>query len=317
MTNSANQSESAVFPRLIARHYRVGKSARHITCLFRPSGHHWLPARDFTLRPRPLPELASLWGATERRVFGLTTILSGSARLRLGREARRVVAGCVIVFSDVPSSRIAYDQESADFQEASLSVDPDTGAALAGLCLWPDCERTRRVAPELARAEFEQMFHLLELKNPSPGELLRRATMLLARLGGDDASGPDRLPDGFAARACAALRERCGPADRIADIAAALGCAPRTFRRRFIRATGLSPTDFQLRERMSRATALLARRGVRETAEALGYDSPFVFSRQFKQCFGTPPVTYAAATSFDPTTVSKTKPMGGQAGRIR
>ncbi len=91
------------------------------------------------------------------------------------------------------------------------------------------------------------------------------------------------------------LRYDEGPGDRVEAMAEELGCSPGHFRRRFRRAMGMSPAAYQLRERMTRAAAMLRTHDVQGTATALGYSDPFVFSRQFKAQVGVPPKVFRAA----------------------
>ena len=56
--------------------------------------------------------------------------------------------------------------------------------------------------------------------------------------------------------------------------------------------SGLSPKSYQVRARMNYAQFLLEDTDMRvnEVATSLGYPDPFIFSKQFKVCFGYPPV---------------------------
>lgn len=74
-------------------------------------------------------------------------------------------------------------------------------------------------------------------------------------------------------------------------IAASVGMGESTLRRRFKQATGLSPRDYALQSRLTRARALLADTDLplKAVAERLGYDSVYYFARQFKQTVGVAP----------------------------
>jgi len=75
------------------------------------------------------------------------------------------------------------------------------------------------------------------------------------------------------------------------SVARASGMPYEKFRRIFKEATGLSPKDYRLSEKMDRAKLLLMDRGLSATAiaERLGYPEVFAFLRQFKRRTGETP----------------------------
>jgi transcriptional regulator GlxA family with amidase domain len=89
----------------------------------------------------------------------------------------------------------------------------------------------------------------------------------------------------------AAQRER---AVSVIDIAAHAGLAPRTFLRRFVQATGMKPSEYQQRLRMTRARELLefSRSSVDEIASSVGYDDASGFRRVFRNIIGLTPSDY-------------------------
>jgi transcriptional regulator GlxA family with amidase domain len=72
------------------------------------------------------------------------------------------------------------------------------------------------------------------------------------------------------------------------------GLGARTFLRRFVRATGIKPSDYQQRLRIMRARELLecTRRTVDQIALATGYDDTRGFRRTFKRVVGLSPAEY-------------------------
>lgn len=74
-------------------------------------------------------------------------------------------------------------------------------------------------------------------------------------------------------------------------IAADLGMAESTLRRRFFKATGKSVHSFFIEERIGEARTLLATSdlSVKQVSERLGYSDVYYFTRQFKNYVGTPP----------------------------
>jgi transcriptional regulator GlxA family with amidase domain len=80
----------------------------------------------------------------------------------------------------------------------------------------------------------------------------------------------------------------------IAAIARHTCLEPRTFLRRFVQATGLKPSEYQQRLRVSRATELLefSRRSVGQIAVSVGYEDLGGFRRVFRKITGLTPAEY-------------------------
>jgi len=80
----------------------------------------------------------------------------------------------------------------------------------------------------------------------------------------------------------------------VADIARHAGLEQRTFLRRFVQATGLKPSEYQQRLRMTRARELLefSRISVDEIASTVGYDDAGGFRRVFRKIVGLTPSDY-------------------------
>ncbi len=81
--------------------------------------------------------------------------------------------------------------------------------------------------------------------------------------------------------------------ETIGELAKMAGLSQKYFTRQFRKAYGITPKGYQVRARMRHARYLLEEEGksVSETAEALGYADPFLFSRQFTHITGKPPST--------------------------
>lgn len=86
-----------------------------------------------------------------------------------------------------------------------------------------------------------------------------------------------------------AARDHAVPA-----LAAQAGLEPRTFLRRFRRATGLRPTDYAQQIRIARARDALelSRRPVERIAWEVGYGDPAAFRKIFQRITGLPPAEY-------------------------
>ena len=81
---------------------------------------------------------------------------------------------------------------------------------------------------------------------------------------------------------------------RVADLARHAGLEPRTFLRRFVTATGMKPSEYQQRLRISRARELLefSRKGVDLIATSVGYADVGGFRRIFRKTVGLTPSDY-------------------------
>lgn len=78
------------------------------------------------------------------------------------------------------------------------------------------------------------------------------------------------------------------------QLAASLGWSYSHFRREFAEATGQSPNQFRLAERMAQARLLVGegQQTLASIAAMLGYNDAFAFSRQFKRFFGESPAAF-------------------------
>lgn len=74
-------------------------------------------------------------------------------------------------------------------------------------------------------------------------------------------------------------------------------CSYATFRRRFTRLAGLSPTRYIAQRRIEQACDLMHRTDLndKQIAHHLGFCDEFHFSRRFKQIVGVPPSAYRAS----------------------
>jgi transcriptional regulator GlxA family with amidase domain len=81
---------------------------------------------------------------------------------------------------------------------------------------------------------------------------------------------------------------------RIAELARHACLEPRTFLRRFIQATGMKPSEYQRRLRITRARELLefSRSSVDKIASSVGYEDVGGFRRVFRKVMGLTPSDY-------------------------
>ena len=80
----------------------------------------------------------------------------------------------------------------------------------------------------------------------------------------------------------------------VADIARYANLEPRTFLRRFLKATGMTPSEYQRRLRITRAREMLefSRKSVDDIAAGVGYDDVGGFRRVFRKIVGLTPSQY-------------------------
>jgi transcriptional regulator GlxA family with amidase domain len=80
----------------------------------------------------------------------------------------------------------------------------------------------------------------------------------------------------------------------VADISQYAALEPRTFLRRFVNATGMKPSEYQQRLRITRAREMLefSRTSVDKIAASVGYDDVGGFRRVFRKIVGLAPSEY-------------------------
>jgi AraC-like DNA-binding protein len=78
------------------------------------------------------------------------------------------------------------------------------------------------------------------------------------------------------------------------EVAARVGMAYETFRKRFRRSVGLPPARYQMQKKIERACASLYQgpSSLKQLAADLGFFDEFHFSKAFRQVMGQPPSTY-------------------------
>ena len=93
------------------------------------------------------------------------------------------------------------------------------------------------------------------------------------------------------------LRAHCDEPHEIAALAVRAGMSPRSFARRFKAATGLSPLDWLLRQRVRRAQDLLETSDlpIERIGECCGFGAPETLRHHFRRVLGTTPSAYRRA----------------------
>lgn len=232
-----------------ARAYRAW-SWRSADDLGRPT--KWAPVR-LAGGPSLLERLDQRWGTGRLLVLTLVAAIGAAVTVDLGLRRlyrRRVRELLARIASLEVALRVVPQHE----------VPPRTGAA------------TPARAPAPAATNQPAIFSRLGLR--------------LAGAPAADAPPPDAV-----GRLLAHVRDHVAEPLPVGDVAAAIGVSPRTLQRACQDELGASPRDVILAVKMQRARDLLAGGGwrVSEVAERIGFDSPYHFSRRFKDLFGQPP----------------------------
>ena len=129
----------------------------------------------------------------------------------------------------------------------------------------------------------------------------RRMVVAAHRAGGQaqfiEAPVAARIDDDPIAAVTAWALQRLGEPLTIGALAARAHLSPRQFRRRFQAATGASPADWLLQQRVHSSLALLERsdEAVEEIGRLVGFPTPAAFRRHFGRIVGVPPSAYRRA----------------------
>lgn len=150
--------------------------------------------------------------------------------------------------------------------------------------------RQRRRIRELAARVEELQAAAVPMSQPSAAEERPWVEKVADRLDGTGAE-PGR---DLAGRLVAHVRENLTRSLTVAEVARDLGMSTRTLQRACQQELDASPRDVILAVKMGAARELLAtgRWRVGEVAEQVGFDSPYHFSRRFKDFHGRPPSAF-------------------------
>ena len=109
-------------------------------------------------------------------------------------------------------------------------------------------------------------------------------------------------PDDYVSRAVNFIQTNYPDSIQIADIAADLGLSRNYFCRIFKQQMGLSPQEYLVSYRLTKAAELLVDRNIsqKEAAMQVGYPDVCAFSRMFKRKYGVAPGTYVAEKRASP-----------------
>jgi AraC family transcriptional activator FtrA len=129
----------------------------------------------------------------------------------------------------------------------------------------------------------------------------RRMVVAAHRAGGQsqfiEAPVAARIDDDPIAGVSAWALERLGEPLSVGALAARAHLSPRQFRRRFQAATGMSPADWLLHQRVHASLPLLesSDEPVEHVGRLVGFPTPAAFRRHFRRVVGVPPSAYRRA----------------------
>lgn len=226
--------------------------------------------------------------AKTERIILLET---GRLRYRIGEETLDLAAGCAVYLPPRTERRWQVTSRSTaslrwvEYQTAPSLIPP-------GPMLWRDCR-----SPSLA-ADLTQLAEIQG--NPDPAAVLLAealAKSVAARFfchaeavsPGDAAAGP--VADADVQRGLAALGQHLADPAAMRRARQAARLSARQFRDRCKRATGQSPQQHLIAQRMREARRLLhfTEDSVKQIAFACGYEDPYYFSRSYRRFWGRSP----------------------------
>jgi AraC-like DNA-binding protein len=222
----------------------------------------------------------------------LLLVREGRGEHRCGGRAWPLAPGDVVVRWGDAEHATASAPGAALVMDVVVFAGAEAGAVLlAGLGAVPPVLRLRR--PEPAQAAFAGLFAAARAGGPFAPELCRHLlqALLVTIRAGLVGEGPDDRAYGAFSRARRCIDERCLELASLGPACRAAGVGPAHLSRLFRRYLGESPRAYLTRRRMQAAVDLLAEEGatVAGVAEALGFATPFAFSRAFRRVVGRTP----------------------------
>jgi AraC-like DNA-binding protein len=161
--------------------------------------------------------------------------------------------------------------------------------------------QTKLVAGDRVEEDLLQLVAAWQTKEPlrvveATGCLLRVLAALL-RPESTDASTESARDRARMEEVLKLLADVSGPTQPPEVLARAAGLSVSHFNRLFREWSGFTPMEYQRRQRIARARALLAdaRLSIKEIAAQCGFDDPYHFSRVFRQLDGLSPSQYREA----------------------
>lgn len=225
--------------------------------------------------------------------YAIIYVLEGEGEYRLD-DGPAWPIGPGSVYHEYPG-RMRDVRVPGPYAECYLCLGPSLFAYLHGLGIIDPQRPTVRADLDLglAREIVRYLDALPTLREAELPRYLAKALELATRLNAHG-TGRDDPVASLVDEACHLLAQDLDARLPLEDLLAPIPLGYERLRKRFRERMGLSPGEYRIRRRIERARELLGdgRTTVGAVAETLGYDTPFAFSRQFKQLVGVAPSAY-------------------------
>ncbi len=229
------------------------------------------------------------YGYASREYYLIHYIVEGCGCFARGGVTHSLGKGCMFLIR--PGELTFYQaDEKTPWEYVWIGFDGSLCPALLEEAGFPE-EICWREAPQAARI-FEELRAIPDRMPSTELSLCSRLFELLSVLSAQDP--PAHTSRDYVTRTADYIRANYALPISIESIASMLGIDRRYLSRIFLRETGVTPKEFLVRVRLSRAAELLegASCTVTETARSVGYEDVYNFSKIFKKKFGISPAFY-------------------------
>lgn len=236
-------------------------------------------------------EPSHAFGPWVRDHFLVHFVLSGKGIYTVGSKTYTLGKGDLFLI--LPGTSTFYQADADDpWVYSWLGFDGTMAMAMLRLCGFHENQLTRHV-PYL-RDLFQQIRTAHGMVGGREWFLTGILYTLLSRMAEANSVQAKRPTDQYVPIAVDYMKANYFKDIRIADIAIQLGIDRRYFCRIFTEVLGISPQQYLIEMRMSRATQLLQRQDlpIGEVARSVGYQDLFLFSKMFKKRYGSSPSAY-------------------------
>jgi len=223
---------------------------------------------------------------------GIFMVVGGQGFHRCDRRTWELQSGDVVV-RQPGAEYVTWSNPSSPLRMdvAVIAGSESTSVLESGLGQVPAVVRPARL--EQVTAAYAVLFNAARVGGPFAPELCRhlfQAYLVTMRAG---LAGHGLEGRGYAvfSRACRYIDEHADSLSSLPPVCRAAGVGMAHLSRLFQRYLGETPRTYLMRRKMQVAVDLLAGDGVSvgETAEALGFATPFAFSRAFRRVTGRTP----------------------------
>jgi AraC family transcriptional regulator, arabinose operon regulatory protein len=251
-------------------------------------------------RTRARPDAPPVVRRYNQHVLILT--LDGCGQVEVNGRLRAAAPGSVVWLNTTHDYAHRCDHGAADWRYVWLGMQgfglDQMFAAVSHCALEP---ATRLTSPQALADLFAAIIARMETRPPNQSAANSAdVAHILAAILEDRRLQVSALPGGPLSpvdRVVLSLREALARAWRIEDMARLAGLSASQLHRLFRKDLGISPMQWLRIERMNAAKPLLvARQGnIARVAEAVGYDDPYHFSRDFRTVTGRSPSDFRRA----------------------